>query len=257
MKKLMAIMLLTILSTVCIFAQHGADGQELTGLDNQWSAAIDRRDSNSIDALNGITATDLTSHGGALNNAPYNEPTFQGGSQLFTTQLEGRYSSTSPWENELSLSPIFTKIYLRWGTNRRGITSAEWQMTNSPNGFSDNNPNIIASGQLNVIPSPLQRWTVNPAFNWRGESAINFKQFLPESVEDTQIYYVRVVPRNALGEKFPSSGSIKINYINPTRFRIDPPFRYEPPPFISNPPPFRIKKHPGQFPALALSAVSK
>ena len=63
MKKLMAIMLLTILSTVCIFAQHGVDGQELTGLDKQWSATIDRRDSNSIDALSGITATDLTSHG--------------------------------------------------------------------------------------------------------------------------------------------------------------------------------------------------
>ena len=63
MKKLMAIMLLTILSTVCIFAQHGADEQGLIGLDKQWSATIDRRDSNSIDALNGITATDLTSHG--------------------------------------------------------------------------------------------------------------------------------------------------------------------------------------------------
>jgi len=75
MKKLMATMLLTILSTVCIFAQHGADGQELTGLDKQWSAAIDRRDSDSIDALNGITATDLISRGGTMNKAPYMEQT--------------------------------------------------------------------------------------------------------------------------------------------------------------------------------------
>jgi hypothetical protein len=32
MKKLFAITLLTILSTVCIFAQHGTDEEELIGL---------------------------------------------------------------------------------------------------------------------------------------------------------------------------------------------------------------------------------
>ena len=75
MKKLIAIMLLMILSTVCIFAQHGANEQGLIRLDKQWSAAIERRDSNSIDALNGITADDLTSRGGTTNKAPYMEQT--------------------------------------------------------------------------------------------------------------------------------------------------------------------------------------
>ena len=203
MKKLMAITLLMILSTVCIFAQYGADGQELIGLDKQWSATIDHKDNNSIDALSGITAANFTSRGGTMNKAPYIEPTLKGGLQLFTTQLEGRYSSTSPWEKELSLSPIFTKIYLPWGTNRRGITSAELQMTNSPNGFSGNNPNIIASGKLNVIACDFIKlyvdWVKAPSSEERFLSSIlvsNVKGGPARYAEGRLSLKTRILPPN-------------------------------------------------------------
>ena len=70
MKKLLAITFLTVLSTVCIFAQNGADEQELIRMDKEWSAAMERGDR---DALNRIIADDFTTRNGAWNKAQYIE----------------------------------------------------------------------------------------------------------------------------------------------------------------------------------------
>src|SRR5687768_4462062 len=65
MKKLFAVTLLTILSTVGIFAQKGADEQELIRLQKEWRAAIERGDR---DALNRFIAADFSNRG-KLNKA--------------------------------------------------------------------------------------------------------------------------------------------------------------------------------------------
>jgi ketosteroid isomerase-like protein len=70
MKKLLAITFLTVLSTVCIFAQNGADEQELIRMDKEWSAAMERGDR---DALHRIIADDYTTRNGAWNKAQYIE----------------------------------------------------------------------------------------------------------------------------------------------------------------------------------------
>jgi ketosteroid isomerase-like protein len=57
MKKLLAMTLLTIISTICIFAQNGADEQELIRLQKEWRAAIERGDR---DALNRFIADDFS-----------------------------------------------------------------------------------------------------------------------------------------------------------------------------------------------------
>jgi len=199
MKKLMAITLLTILSTVCIFAQHGVDEQELIGLDKQWSAATDHKDSNSIDALNRITAADLTSSGGTTNKAPYTEPTFAGGLlTLSSTTLQVNWHSLfeedNPlwvaqflWGSLMLLSPTKTVLYFRWSTTEPGITSAEWQVAETQflYGVFANNPNIIASGQLNEIPAPGQL----------SKFQVDFNQLLLQSVIPLKNFYVRIVPR--------------------------------------------------------------
>ena len=57
MKKLLAITLLTILSTVGILAQNGANEQELIRLQTEWRAAIERGDR---EALNRFIADDFS-----------------------------------------------------------------------------------------------------------------------------------------------------------------------------------------------------
>jgi len=70
MKKLFSITLLTFLSTVCIFAQNGADEQELIRMDKEWSQAMERGDR---DALNRIIADDFTTRNGTVNKTQYIE----------------------------------------------------------------------------------------------------------------------------------------------------------------------------------------
>ncbi len=62
MKKLLAITFLTVLSTVCIFAQNGAGEQELIRLQQEWREAIERGDR---DALNRFIADDFSNRTGA------------------------------------------------------------------------------------------------------------------------------------------------------------------------------------------------
>jgi len=230
MKKLIAITLLTILSTVCIFAQHGANEQGLIGLDKQWSAAIDRRDSNSIDALNGVTADDLTSRGGTEHKAPYIEPTLKGGLQTFSiTTLQVRTSYQAPsddpdalypdgwiyWGADHAISEADT-LFFRWRTLETGVTSARWQVTDSPNGFSGNF-NIIASGKLfnwgEGFISGIKIFTPGTWFEFKKD----FSQFLPVSPPmSPKDYYVRIIPINSpRGQSLKPSPSVKITYEQP------------------------------------------
>jgi len=70
MKKLMTIVLLTIVSAGSVFAQNAADEQELIKLDKEWSAAMNRGDR---DTLNRIVADDFTTRNGNWNKAQYIE----------------------------------------------------------------------------------------------------------------------------------------------------------------------------------------
>ena len=70
MKKIMTIVLLTIVSAGFAIAQNSADEQELIKLDKEWSAAIERGDR---EALNRIVADDYTDRGGAENKTQYIE----------------------------------------------------------------------------------------------------------------------------------------------------------------------------------------
>jgi ketosteroid isomerase-like protein len=65
MKKILTIVLLTIVSVVSAFAQNGADEQELIRLQQEWRAAIERSDR---DALNRFIADDFSNRG-KLNKA--------------------------------------------------------------------------------------------------------------------------------------------------------------------------------------------
>lgn len=70
MKKIFAVTLLTILSMVGVYAQTGADEQELIKLDKEWSAAMNRGDR---ETLNRIVADDFTTRNGNFNKAQYIE----------------------------------------------------------------------------------------------------------------------------------------------------------------------------------------
>lgn len=70
MKKIMTIVLLTIVSAGFAFAQNSADEQELIKLDKEWSAAMERGDR---DALNRIIADDFTTRNGTVNKGQYIE----------------------------------------------------------------------------------------------------------------------------------------------------------------------------------------
>ncbi len=70
MKKIMTIVLLTIISAGFAIAQNGADEQELIKLDKEWSTAMERGDR---DALNRIIADDYTTRNGTWNKAQYIE----------------------------------------------------------------------------------------------------------------------------------------------------------------------------------------
>ncbi len=96
-------------------------------------------------------------------------------SPLSKTKLEARaYSggdldSSFPWGRAVTIVSG-TTLYFRWGTSEPGATSAEWQVTASPGGFSGP-PDVIASGQRTQIPAARQL----------AEFAIDFKQFLPQT----------------------------------------------------------------------------
>ena len=70
MKKIMTVVLLTIVSAGFAIAQNGADEQELIKLDKEWSAAMERGDR---DALNRIIADDFTTRNGTVNKGQYIE----------------------------------------------------------------------------------------------------------------------------------------------------------------------------------------
>ena len=215
MKKLMAITLLMILSTVCIFAQHGADGQGLIGLDKQWSATIDHKDSTSIDALNEVTGDDLTRRGGTMNKTLHTEPTLK---SVFITRLQANWHNLDeedapgwvqnfPWGNSQPVSNLPYKLYFRWSTTEPGITSARWEMTDTQGGFLGGGgffgiPNIIASGQVNEISAgQLSK------FN------ISFNQSLLQSVIPPKNLYVRVVPYIHQRKRTPTP-SVTVRYTN-------------------------------------------
>jgi len=130
-------------------------------------------------------------------------------SPLSKTKLEARaYSggdldSSFPWVRAVTIVSG-TALYFRWGTNEPGVTSAEWQVTDSPGGFPGQ-PNIIARGQLSGAPPRGQAV----------EFAIDFKQFLPQSPPlSPKTYYVRIVPR-AGRQSFTPSAAVKITYQKP------------------------------------------
>ena len=70
MKKILTIVLLTIVSAGFAIAQNGADEQKLIRMDKEWSQAMERGDR---DALNRIIADDYTTRNGTWNKAQYIE----------------------------------------------------------------------------------------------------------------------------------------------------------------------------------------
>ena len=70
MKKILTIVLLTIISAGFAIAQNGADEQELIKLDKEWSAAMERGDR---DTLNRMIADDFTTRNGTWNKTQYIE----------------------------------------------------------------------------------------------------------------------------------------------------------------------------------------
>ena len=115
----------------------------------------------------------------------------------------GDLDSSIPWQTALIITSSGT-LYFRWNTSEHDVTSAEWQVTDSPGGFS-NQPNIIASGQRTETPPVGQMY----------EFGIDFKEFLPQLPPNSpKNYYVRIVPKKGQ-QKLASSPSVKITYTKP------------------------------------------
>jgi CubicO group peptidase (beta-lactamase class C family) len=137
------------------------------------------------------------------------KPGIKPGQLVAKTRLEARsYSggdldSSFPWERNVIITSR-APVYFRWATSEQNVTSAEWQVTGSPAGFSGA-PNIIASGELSNIPGVGQRF----------QFTIDFKQFLPASPPASpKNYYVRIVPRKGRHALIPSP-TVKVVYQKP------------------------------------------
>ncbi len=140
---------------------------------------------------------------------PQDKKTPGGLSAFSKTRLEARaYSggdldSSFPWVKAVTIVSG-TALYFRWRTSEQGVTSAEWQVTDSPGGFSGQSA-VVASGHPAGIPAAGQN----------SEFAIDFKQFIPQSPPaPPKFYYVRVVPRKGRLNLAPSP-AVKITYRKP------------------------------------------
>jgi CubicO group peptidase (beta-lactamase class C family) len=126
---------------------------------------------------------------------------------ILKTRLEARtYSggdldSSFPWVRSVTIASG-SPLYFRWRSSETGVTAAQWQVTDSPGGFTGN-AGTIASGQRTAVPTAGQSL----------EFAIDFKQILPASPPNTpKDYYVRIVPR-AGRTAFAPSAAVKVTHV--------------------------------------------
>src|SRR5688572_3193192 len=115
----------------------------------------------------------------------------------------GDLDSSFPWVREVTVSNE-TKVYFRWGTREDEVTSAEWQVTDSPDGFK-NQFSIVATGKR----------TETAASGQLSEFAIDLKLFLPPTPPaQAKNYYVRIVPLKGR-MKFVPSLAVKVTHTKP------------------------------------------
>ncbi len=144
-----------------------------------------------------------------LSAQPRDKKTRGGLPAISKTKLEvraysgGDLDSSIPWERSLTVTSQ-AKLYFRWHTSEEDVTSAEWQVTDSPGGFSAQ-PNIIADGQRTEPPVAGQMY----------QFGIDLKQFLSQQQPNSpKNYYVRIVPKKGQ-QKLAPSLSVKITYMKP------------------------------------------
>jgi CubicO group peptidase (beta-lactamase class C family) len=125
------------------------------------------------------------------------------------TRLEARtYSggdldSSFPWVKNLAVASG-ERVYFRWRSSEPGVTSAYWEVTNSPAGFSGA-ASIVAAGEIPTVPQAGQLH----------EFSIDFKTFSPSTAPNTpKAYRIRVTPRRASG-KLASSLPVTVTHAKP------------------------------------------
>jgi D-alanyl-D-alanine carboxypeptidase len=127
---------------------------------------------------------------------------------LGRTYSGGDLNSSLPFEREVIVNAR-VKLYFQWSTTQQGVTSAIWQVTDTPGGFPASEvvvpANIIAQGQLQAIPPTGQTRQFD----------INFIPLLSPAPPNTpKHYYVRLVPQKGQ-QKLASSSSVKVTYTKP------------------------------------------
>ncbi len=127
---------------------------------------------------------------------------------LGRTYSGGDLNSSSPFEKEVTVNAR-VKLYFQWSTTQQGVTSATWQVTDTPGGFPTEQvatpANIIATGQLQAVPPAGQANTF----------MINFIEILSVTPPNTpKYYYARLLPQKGQQKLQPSS-TVKVTYTKP------------------------------------------
>lgn len=131
---------------------------------------------------------------------------------ILKTKLEGRLYSGGdldhliPFEKTVTLSAA-QQIYFQWSTSEQAVTSAEWEVTDTPGGFPPlgGGANIIASGQTPSVP----------AADEAERFAVNFNLLLAPAPPNTpKEYFVRVTPYDN-DQQLAASSAVKIIYTKP------------------------------------------
>jgi CubicO group peptidase (beta-lactamase class C family) len=122
-----------------------------------------------------------------------------------STTLEVREGSGDfeHWQDAVTISAPQT-VTFRWSTSEKDVTSAQWQVTDAADGFSQSSFRIIGSGVLTEVPGP-------PPHAYLFD--IDFSPFLPVPTPTTaKHYYVRIVPLRER-QKLEPSPSVKISCV--------------------------------------------
>src|SRR5262249_33215623 len=110
------------------------------------------------------------------------------------------------WQTAYAVSAPET-ITFRWSTSEKGVTSAQWQVTDATGGFFQSSFSIIDSGGLTDVPGPPP-----PVYLF----VFDFSSVLPGPTPTTpKPYYVRIVPFRER-QKLDPSPSVKVSYVCPS-----------------------------------------